>query len=81
MITTHGKSRKDATMQQRWSKCKLKYRSCKLVVKGGKLQFKCTNSKNGHRCKRLKKCMKNKNSFKWYKQCKVSSTTSYYFNS
>ncbi len=59
------------------------YRSCKLVVEGegGGMQFECTNNKNGHRCKRLKKCMKIKNNFKWYRQCKMSSIASYYLNS
>jgi hypothetical protein len=55
-----------------WRECKLRYRSYKLVVKGETMQFDCTSSKNGQRCKRLRECMKIKNNFKWYKQCQVS---------
>ncbi len=49
--------------------------------RGGRMQFDCTSSKNGPKCKRLRESMKGENNIKWYRQCKMSLATSYCFNS
>ncbi len=52
-----------------------------MQIKSREMQFDSTSSNNRPRCKRLRECMKIKNNIKWYKQCKVLSTTSYCLNS
>ncbi len=57
----------------------MRYRSCKLVIEGERMQLDCTSSKNGPNYKSLKECMKIKSNLKWYGQCKVSWVTLYCF--
>ncbi len=38
-MQTLGRGRKDVTKQYKWRECNLRYRSCKLVVKGERMQF------------------------------------------
>jgi hypothetical protein len=80
-LQKRGRGRKDITRQYGWRECNLRYRSCKLIIKGERMQFDYTNSKNSPKCKRLREWMKIKNSLKWYRQCKVWLATSYCLNS